>query len=804
MSLARSSLRPWFIALAAAAAFVIWADIARVDRVVYVSHLDGRASTPDRLDAGSATGYANGQRELIVPERNESSFDWIAQTQQMLAKGELRVRHVDYENAPAGRDVGSTSPYRWWLGVLSWLDHEASGKPVGYAVETAALLSDAILQVALLVLVYFVVASCFGGFAAALASVAIAAFFPFASGYLPGMPDQLGLELALALVSSLGLVAGLRSASNRRGWFAVGGFLGGLGMWVSVPTQAPIMLGVFAGAILSALITRGDPDPQGPSAWRTWGYCSGITVLVACLLEYFPSGMGAWTLESVHPAYGLALVGLGEILAVLTVRIKGVQLTWTGRTLAVLVASAGAVVSIPLIMWKTGRGGFLAEDLLWPKLTRLPEGPVAPGTFAWLAHDGATPAALATLLPLAALLPALWLMLRGGTSQATRAGIALALGPVAVSLGFAAGRLGWWGFADVSLLVLIVATAGGPWASLTAFPKWSLVVITASAAALGAVQLRPMPVAAALTPREGQELVDRHMAHWLSNRSGGSPVTVFAPPNETLGLWFYGGLRGIGTFSPDNHAGFGTTLNIAAATSLDDVQNNLRALGVRYVVVPSWDPFFDEFAGLYLDKRFAGRPSVFVNELRRMNLPPWLRPVPYQMPVAAGAGQSVVVFEVVDEQAPAAAAARLADYLVETGDLAKAQAAGEALKRFPGDVGALAARVQVLGATGDTAGASSAFGTLLARLANGADRYLPWDRRVSLSIVLVQAGRENLAREQVRRCIAELNEERLRSLSTGSLYALLVLGHSFGFQIADPRLRELAPELLPETLRSRI
>jgi hypothetical protein len=174
------------------------------------------------------------------------------------------------------------------------------------------------------------------------------------------------------------------------------------------------------------------------------------------------------------------------------------------------------------------------------------------------------------------------------------------------------------------------------------------------------------------------------------------------------------------------------------------------------------------------------------------------------MPVAAGPDQSVLVFEVVDEQAPAAAAGRLAEYLVEMGDLTRARAAAEALRRFPGDVGALSARIQVQGASGDTAGASATLATLLARLVNGGDRYLPWDRRVSLSIVLVQAGREDLAHAQVQRCFAELNEERLRSLSTGSLYALLALGRSMGFQIADPTLRELAPELLPEGLRSQL
>jgi hypothetical protein len=59
-------------------------------------------------------------------------------------------------------------------------------------------------------------------------------------------------------------------------------------MWVNVPTQAPIMIGIFLGALLAAYITRKDDVPGAGPAWRIWGYSSGITVLVACLAEYFP------------------------------------------------------------------------------------------------------------------------------------------------------------------------------------------------------------------------------------------------------------------------------------------------------------------------------------------------------------------------------------------------------------------------------------------------------------------------------------------------------------------------------------
>ena len=163
-----------------------------------------------------------------------------------------------------------------------------------------------------------------------------------------------------------------------------------------------------------------------------------------------------------------------------------------------------------------------------------------------------------------------------------------------------------------------------------------------------------------------------------------------------------------------------------------------------------------------------------------------------------------MVFEVVDDQSPAVATSRLAEYLVETGRLDQAAAVGEELRRFPGDIGALAARAQVQGARGDAAGLAQTVDLVRSRLANGADRFLPWDRRVSLAIVLAQGAQIEPAREQLRRCLTELDEKRLRFLTAGSLYNLQVLSRALELPLADPRLRKLAAELLPAELSGRL
>jgi len=817
--IARILPRVWMAFPICACGYLAWSGHVRAQRIDTVSGLVGRARSADIPDAGSPTGYANGQRELIIPERNEDSFQWIAQTQQMFARGEARVRHVDYENAPLGRDVDSASPYRWWLGLLAWLDHVLSGRPLGICVERAALVADPLLQLLLLAGAAVFVAWRFGGFAAALLSVGVAAMFPFASGFLPGMPDQLGLTYICALGSVLALLAGMApprvpaaeasgvSAGGRaQRWFALAGVAGGLGMWVSVPTQVPVTAGIIAGALLAAWISRKDPASPGVSPWRTWAFSGGVTVLAAYFAEYFPGHLGSWRLESVHPLYGLAWICGGELLAGAASWIRGARPSLKpGGIIRTVLAGAG-VATVPLVMWRTGTPGFLSRDLSWARLGSLPNAPVAASLWAFLLHGGSSLAAWAALIPLVAVVPAVLLMLRPSILPRSRAPIAVALGPVVVALGFACRQLGWWGVVDGALLALMVAAAAAQPAPAPG--RWILAAAAWAFALPGIALGLPQAAAGAattLTSRESEELIERHLGHWLANRSGEPGTVIFAPPEETTTLCFYGGLRGIGSFAPGNSAGFGNALAIAGARTMEEAQGDLQARGVRYIVIPSWDPFFEDFARLYLDKRFAGRTSFLADELRRWNLPAWLRPVPYQLPVGGGfAGQSVLVFEVVDDQSPAAAAGRLAEYLVETGRVQDAAAAAEGLRRFPGDVGALAALAQVEDATGDSAAFARTLDSLLGRLSVGGDRYLSWDRRVSVAIVLTQGRRLDLAREQVRRCLAEATEPRLRSLSTGSLFGLLVLAHSFGLQIADPRLRDLALDLLPGDLRSRL
>jgi hypothetical protein len=146
----------------------------------------------------------------------------------------------------------------------------------------------------------------------------------------------------------------------------------------------------------------------------------------------------------------------------------------------------------------------------------------------------------------------------------------------------------------------------------------------------------------------------------------------------------------------------------------------------------------------------------------------------------------------------------MAEYFIEMNQIDRAVAVGRKLRQFPADLGAQVALARIEIAGGNSAESSPALKRLLSMVAREADLALPWERRISLAVVLAQGQDFPHARAQVQRCLAEMDETRLRSLAPGSLYHLQVLIKAFGLEIADQRLRALALGLLPSTLRNRL
>jgi hypothetical protein len=806
--------RAWLIFPLLALAITIVTAAIRVRRIEYVSE---DAGSPASGPSGTAReSKAEWQPRLVVPGHHNESFEWLDQTRQMFARGEWRVRHIDYENAKAGREVYASSPYRWWLWLLAWFLHAVTGAPIGPSLERAALFADPLLLVVFGAATTVFVARRFGMLAAALTSAALATLFPLAAEFIPGVPDDHGLAQACAVWSVLPLLAGAASMDGAHGgrstrrWFLAGGVAGGVGLWVGVLREVPVLLGIGLGALLAARVARvaaraGPSAERRPLPWRIWALAGAGTCLASYLLEFFPSHLGNWELRAVHPMFGLAWLGGGELMAWATAWIEGEKPRADFRSAAALALAAAALASLPVAMVIGRSLVFLSGDLSSMRLSLLPGAATAPSLWAWLLQDGFTPSFLATVLPLLIVVPsALLLFLPRTTGRALRVPIALAFGPVLVATALALRQISWWSGVDTALIALLVAAA----AALRAAPKpWLVAILSAAFAApvcYGAWQLWPTAdahIRDGLSKTEVIGLVERDLSYWLAKHVGPSGAVVLAAPNVTATLHYYGGIRGLATFGWENLDGFQTAVRTVSATTPEEAQELIGLHGVTHIIIPSWDPFMDVYANI-------GQGQVggtFLERLHQWNLPPWLRPVPYLLPTISGfEGQSVVVLEVVDEQDDASATSRLAEYFVDMGQLDIAAKVGRMLRRFPADLGALLARVQVAAACGEDDQSAERFDLLLRRISGGADRDLPWDQRVGLAVVLVQAHHADLARPRLKQCIAELDEEKLRSLSTVLLYRLQVLRKAFNLDIPDPSLRALSLNLLPPDLRSRV
>jgi hypothetical protein len=638
-----------------------------------------------------------------------------------------------------------------------------------------------------------------------------ATLFPFSSSFLPGQVDDYGLSLIDALWSILPLLAGVTALSETknhrpviaRRWFVFAGIAGGIGLWLNVTREVPVLLGIILGGLIANGTNRRGSGNKPLLPWRAWALAGSGATCIAFLLEYFPGHLALkeWSIETIHPLYALAWLGAGELLGSLELALRDGKTAWTGRRLTMAIIALFALGAVPVVFLLKPDRVWLSADALASHLAALSNAPVADNSFGWLGGGHFNLVTVATFLPLGLLVPAIWLLLRRITNSPHRLAIGLAVGPVLVTIGLACFKLRWWNFVDSSLLALAVAAV----LPLAERARWLFLGVAALVFAPGIMSLVPArgnSTADTVNDTEIISLVERDLAHWLANRVGPDGATVLAPPSLTTSLYFHGGLRGIGTPYADNTEGTAAALHLAASSSADEAQVLIRKRKVTHIVIPSWDPTLDEYARLG-----SGQPEHTLVGLLHHWLPPrWLRAVPYRLPQIPGfENQSVAVFEVTDIQDNVTALSRLAEYFAEMDMPDQAAAVRHALEQsFPNEIGSLVAQAQVSMALRDGPAFTRILNALVPRLGEDEAQGLAWDRRVGLAIVLAEGKQKDAAREQVERCLAELDEPLMRSLSPLALYRLQVLAKAFGLEIAEPSLRQLAPTLLPPEMHSAL
>jgi hypothetical protein len=811
-STSRVRLCLWLSVLLGCGALHLWTTHVRLARLEAISALAQWSVGPTVIDANTPTGYADGRRAWLAPGRSEEAFPWILETQLLVTGGDWRGRRVDHENAPIGRSNHSPLLYRLWLGSVAWADHLLNGSSLPLAAERAARWADPALSLLFLIFGGIWIGRTWGGRAACVAGIGWIGLFPLGTAFLPGAPDPGGLAWVCLATCLLGLVAAHRAGdvtSRRRTW-VWSAVAGGLGLSLELVPVLLVVFGAGFGALVHAwlLRRRGATPDAAPDAsgWRRWGLCGAATALGLLVLENLPAPPPALG-GRLHPVHALAWLGWGELLARLIPWIQtGRRPARDSAAIFAGVIAFGLIALAPVYHYSQSISFAGALDPLAGRLSPLSD-LVAGSWGEGLAQEGARRIFLAVLLPwgAAALAVGIWI-LRVRRGRDPGPGL-LALGAALPLLALTWIHLSAFASAGAGLCVLATVLFARqehlPPAPLNL--DWLPPVIVALAVFPGLVLQWPprgAPGRPSLDRGDVEAVVERDLAYWLAKQAGtGEPAIVLASPAVSAALAFHGGLRAVASLHPENEEGLRAALRIARATSPDEALALLRLRQVRYVVLPSWDRFLEQSARVGTP---AGDAS-FVGALRRWVPLTWLRPLPYRLPKIGGFEQeSVVVLEVVDEQEEPRTLSLQAEYFLDMGWTDLAAGLRRELQRFPADLGARIALVRVEAARNDGDAFASGFGALLPLLNGGADRFLAWDRRVSLATLLAQGQRPDLAEIQVRRTLKETSEARLRSLSTAALFRWLSLARRFGAELPDPTLRTLAPTLLPPDLAARL
>ena len=799
----------WWVSLIAALALLWAADSRRIERVEALTDMPAWSVDAPERDGGSPTGYANGQRRLIVPGHHDPSYWWIREAQLTVAQGDLRLRRIEYDAVPEGREIGRTAPYRWWLIVVGWLRGIVTGESLGFSIERGAFQSDPVLHAILLAGGTLYVARFFSHAAAAVFAIAAISLFPLAANFQPGAPDPHSLSWVLALGSLLPIVAALSGGRARApAHFIAAGVLGGVGFWNDAVSQAPVLIGISLGAVCFEFIrtrraARGDAVAL---PWRSWALSGALTTLAASVFEFAPGHL-SWSLSAVNPIHAVTWWGAGELIrsAGEFARVGRAAL---GRRALVLLGAAGiAVLWWPAVSAMNGTGGLTAPDFYALELANHPSGGIAAGLGTWFARAGAG-SKWAVLLPCVILFGIIVRAVLGRHQPDEIGRHAFILAASLVTLVLASLQLRWWNLVDVFLLAGLAVFLGN---NSEGDRRGRVRAVFAAAVALPGLFVGfPQKVEREdpdVSQLEAQGLVERDFGYWIAKRGTVEPTVLYSTPIFASAAAFYGGFDSVVSSDHDNRVGNLTAVRIASAVTEQEISVLVRTRKITHVALPLWDPALEHLVRIGHNIP-AGQPlreNSFAVSLQLWDMPVWMRPMDYLIPSETRfAGLDLRAFIVVPEQEPDLALSRLADFFVERGQLGELRDFRKSLEAYPRSVPALAAMARIDLALREGVRLAETLETLTPLLSRRAGRNLPPDRRISLATLFIQTKQGELAREQIETCMDEIDVDSLKAMTPGTVINLIALSASLGVPFRDAMIEETAIAMTPPAVRTAL
>lgn len=630
---------------------------------------------------------------------SEIAFDgytWNRHAEKIGENGQWRVRHTDFDNAPAGREVHWNSGFAWYLRALGEGYRAFTGDSLRNSIFRMSIWANPILLLLAIGIFSTLSARRFGPLCGSVIAIGMLAVPTFYEGFMPAYPDHHGL-IAFTL---LGLLFGIAWAGA--GWVQVpegkdfaaphslaqarhgmifSAICGAAGLWVSAFSEAAVLATIGVGAIVSVFFYgrnqgKATEFQYHPSLWKLWALWGAGGSLFFYLLEYFPFDMGV-RMEVNHPLYAIAWLGGGWLIAIITLWILGIgkkenAFPWKQVILPIL-----ACLALPTLIALGGNEVYAAKDPfmmrlykniaeLLPLLKR-----IEMGGLTWQIAFGWFPVFL---------LVAVVLQFIPRVGRGTKAVLIFLSIPILLVTGMQFYQVRWGMLAGPLYIALMGIAIPQVWRLV---PRDRVSLSLATVVLAGFAYLFVVPSfnnsflnswaqysngpKISISSGQGLALLHRQMAFSIRESAGGQPVVLLSSPNSSCLLSALGGFRTVGTLYWENSSGLKAAADGLNAQSDEEALRFIQKHGITHISLMTWENFIEPFFYILYPNPVPGKS--FVNSFGKRllgdkRLPPWLRPLIFPPnALTQGLKQQVLMLQVAQDQSLNDAKVHLARFI---------------------------------------------------------------------------------------------------------------------------------------------